>query len=354
MGDFDYDEIQSKLNPTSDEADSKEDVEIDRESDEFSMDDYDPEEDVDKEEDEEEEGDKPTPTPAPADQKPAEGVQAEPQGITTQQAEAIKAEAIKLVGEDTVLTIKGVERRLKDFSPQEIVNGLQKGVRADQIFNELSAYRRQLEEEKALVERGATMVQQYLDQAKRIQPTAATQGQFNPPAALVTVHPDDPEEVVVLKQTIAAQAQVLGTLQGQYQSESQHNQLSSLVKEVESFSRDYPMASVDEAIAIKLARPDINTEDLMRAGHDYYSSKEHLLSGFKANPEFKRAYDDEVIKNYLAQKQGGKSFSGSKSGSSSPKRVTETAKKPIRDFRGADEGAKAYLKELMRSTSQSD
>jgi hypothetical protein len=348
--DFDYDENQAKLNPPSDEKEDDAEETEEESTDEFEMDDYDPSEDHDEDSEDEEEppAEKVEPEVKPTEVKP------EPTPtLTPVQAEAIKAEAIKLVGEDAVLTIKGVERKLKDFSPQEIVIGLQKGVRADQIFNELSVDRRKLEEERALVERGAVVIQDYLEKINSGQVANAASHQ-GPPAELLRITEDDTEETVQLKQVVAAQAQRLGHIEGAFRNTASEAKLKGLVDEVRSFDKDYPMASVDEAIAVKLARPDINTEDLMRAGHNYYSSEAHGRAVMAANPTFKRAYDDEVIKQYLARKQPSKSITGTKSSSSGSKKLSESAKKPIRDFKGADAGAKAYIRELMRTGNTSD
>jgi hypothetical protein len=68
------------------------------------------------------------------------------------------------------------------------------------------------------------------------------------------------------------------------------------------------------------------------------------------NPDFKREYDESVIKAYNAQK-GKKTISGIKSSSSGSRKISETPRKRIVDFKDADAGAAAFMNEMRRSRS---
>ena len=347
--DFDLDVVEDKLkrDPTA----SDEDDDVEESGDAFSMDDYNPEEEdePDEADKDDEELDKTEDAPKAKEPKPddTKPVQDGGQQLTPQQEEAIRAQVIKLVGEDAVLTIKGVDRPLKDLTPREITIGLQKGIRGDQIFNELSAERHKLEEDRALIERGAQFVQDYLEKINSGQLTS----EKNATAEMLRITDEDTEETAALKQALAESTKKLQSIEGAYRSTATEARLRSVIDDVKSFTKDYPLASVDEAIAVKVARPDVNTEDLMRAGHAYYSSEAHGRAVLDSNPEFKRKYDDEVIANYLARKTNAKSIPGTKSSSSSSNKVTEQAKKPVRDFKSADSRASAYLRELERNQS---
>jgi hypothetical protein len=247
-----------------------------------------------------------------------------------------------------VIKIKGVERKISDLAPQEILLGIQKGIRADQIFNEMSGERKKLEEERALVEKGAVFVQQYMD---RIQSGQGLGDQtVNPQlATLLQPNPDDTEEVQYLKQNLAANMNRMSQIENQYRTTEHQARMQGIASEVLGLKKDYPMASVDEVIAIKVARPNANTEDIMRAAHNYYASEAHINEAIASNPTFRREFEAEIIKNYLGKKQAAKKIPGEKSGASNSEKVTERAKKPISDFDTAEAAARAYIKELSRA-----
>jgi len=359
MGDFDYAEVQAKLHPPAGE---KVETVDDGDLSNFDMDDaVGVEADTQVPEDDNEWADEPIageklvpeeaepPAPAqkavpPVGQRPPASQAAIPDPL----AKAVQDEVLRLVGNDTIIKIKGVERKLSELSPEEIVLGIQKGIRADQIFNEMSGERKKLEEDRALVEKGATFVQQYID---RVQSGKGLGGEtVNPQLiALLKPNPDDTEETLYLKQNLAANIDRMSQFENQYRINEHQTRMQGIANEVLGLAGEYPMASVDEVIAIKAARPNAHTEDIMRAAHNYYCSEEHIKNAITANPVFKREYEAEVIKNYLGKKQGAKKIPGVKSGASNSEKVSERARSPISDFDSADAAAKAYLNELRKS-----
>jgi hypothetical protein len=359
MGDFDYDEVQAKLHPPSSE---KAEAVVEDDLGNFDMDDVvDVEPDTQEATEDNEWAEEPIAgeklakeeaaprTPAPkAAPSPGQQPPATPAAIPDPLAKAVQDEVLRLVGNDAIIKIKGVERKLSDLSPEEIVLGIQKGIRADQIFNEMSGERKKLEEDRALVEKGATFIQQYID---RVQSGKGIGGETANPQllALLKPTPEDTEETLYLKQNLAANIDRMSQYENQYRMTEHKNRMQGIANEVLGFKDEYPMASVDEVIAIKAARPNANTEDIMRAAHNYYCSEEHIVHAIMANPVFKREYEAEIIKNYLNKKQGAKKIPGMKSGSSNSEKVSERARSPISDFDSADAAAKAYLNELRKS-----
>jgi len=259
-------------------------------------------------------------------------------------------QVLKYVGGDTLVRIKGTERPLKDFSPQEIVNWIQKSARADQVMQEAAASRRQveterrqLEEHRALLEKGAAMVQDQLGGRKDGETQEGNLPDFMKPGQF------DTEEVAALKRFSAQQQQRLDRLEGSFSQRQKTDQLRGIQQEVENLKKDYPMASLDEVLAVKLAHPEVSSAELMEMAHKYYSSQEHIDSAFKSNPTYKREYDEAVVKQYIARKQSAKKIAGQPitAGSSSSK-VTEKAKVPIRSFDDATRASHAYLRESRR------
>jgi len=350
--DFDYDVNQAKLHATEsgdDDDDIGQGFDMDdvkeEDTETVSLEDDEPMLPEKEEEDEEEKevADKPAPKKKDSEEQP-----------DTTQDDKIKADVLKIVGNDAVLTIKGVDRKVADLTPQEIKNYLQKSIRADQSFNETAAWKKQLEAERqkleadrALVERAAATVQDYLlkleGKPKANQPNVE---------ALLKINEDDPEETVALKSLLGNTLERLNRIEGKDVQSSQERKVAALISDVESFRTDYPMASADEVLAIKAVRPEVDTEALMKASHEYYSGEGHIAAALNANPEAKRKYDEYVIQNYLAQKAKTKTVPGLKSGASSVDKVSTKASKPPRDFNAAEDQARAFLKDLRKASSE--
>lgn len=266
---------------------------------------------------------------------------------SNQVAEAV----LKHVGGDTLVRIKGVEKPLKDFSPQEIVNWIQKSARADQVFQEAAASRRQVEEERRRLEEERARLSQEAGQGRgregSAEPRKGTIPDFLKPGQF------DTEEVTALKQFAAEQQQRLERLEGNFSQNQQKDKLRDIQHEVDELAKEYPMASRDEVLAVKLSHPEAPTEELMRLAHNWYSSKDHIDAAFKSNPTYKREYDEAVIKQYIARKQSAKKIAGQPvaAGSSSSK-VAEKGKKPIRTFDDATKASHSYLREMRRVSEE--
>lgn len=309
----------------------------------FEMDDEEESDSVDEDESIEEEERKPAATAkTPAEPSP--------------EAAAIKEQVLRLVGDTAVVKIKGVEKPLKSFAPEEVVNWISKAMRADQVFNEAAATRkqveeerRQLEEHRALLEKGAAMVQDRLaGTGEKGRPEEGNLPDFLKPGAY------DTDEVTALKQFAAQQQQRLDKLEGTFTRSQQQDKIKSVQSEIETLSKEYPMASKDEVLAVKLAHMDTPTEELMRMAHDYYAGGEHIETAMKNNPTFKREYDEKVIKQYLARKQSAKKIAGQPAAAnSSSSKVSERGKTPIRNFDDAYKASRAYLRESKRLADES-
>lgn len=277
----------------------------------------------------------------------------EPSGAN--QNAAIAEQVLRMVGKDALIRVKGVEKPLSSFSPDEIVNWLQKSMRADQVFQEASAQRRQMEEERrkleersALLEKGAALVSDRLGFAQGGQgdqtgnvPDFLKPGQY------------DSEEVTALKQFSIQQQQRLERLEGNFTQRQQADKLRDIQGEIDRLSTDYPMAARDEVLAVKLGHPEVSTDELMRMAHEYYSSKDFIDKALKYNPTYKREYDAEVVKRYIAQKQSAKKIAGQPAAAkSSSSKVSDKGKKPIRDFEDATKAARAFYGESRRMASE--
>jgi hypothetical protein len=344
MGIWDYEETQKKLSTPKDsatvetgESDETEDVDLSELEDETEEEEE--EEEVEEEEEEtEEEKEK---------QKIPEKKETVLPGIKDEDKQAIYDQVIKRVGEDTILKIRGKEQRVGDLSPEELIVALQKSIDTDRRYQELAAQRKQLEMDRALVEKGAAAAQQILEQYNQkggIQRGTPSLPDYLRPNA------EDPEDVKAFKEHIVRQAQELDALKQYITSTESTGKQKQVVDEILQFRETYPMASVDEVIAVKDVRPDINSEDLMRASHEYYTSAKFLENAIKASPTFKREYEQKIIRNYIASQKKAKTLPGKRQGVTREDRVNVSSEKPsgLFDFDKAENLAAKYLKEISR------
>jgi len=345
-GEFDYDVIQKQLNPTSD-VEEKENVEVDEEDDFFSMTPRDVEGEDEDEEESPEGDDKDVKEKSPEKKEP-----------TDAEAEALKSAVIKQYGEDFSLNIKGNVRSLKDVPADELKNGLQKAFRGDQIFNELSNARKQFEEERRQFEEQKSQQEATLGELKtrlnnlmKMNPgNAPRYNQFGQPETEdVSPSPYDSPETRAYKEEVARTQERLNTLESGLNKSSQEAYVRSIKNEIESLAKDYPLAPVDEILAIKLVKPEVKTEELLQAAHDYYRADERIDIAIRSNPEYMKKLEEQVIKNYLARRQSAKKVTGVQKSSSGSEKSFTKGNVPIRDFKQADAAARGFLREMARS-----
>jgi dephospho-CoA kinase len=348
--DFEANEEIIKNKPDESSVDADDSTEVDDEEylsdDEAYMDDEavdidDLEEDVEPSEDDEEVEEK-VEEEKPEEKKVDEG---------DDPYSKIREDLINIVGEDTMLKIKDKELRAGDLSKEEAVMYLQKGIRADDLFNENANVRRELENERALVTKGAQAVTQLLDK----QGAPDTQPQDVALQNVLTklqVGEYDAEEVKTLKLVATELVKELDTMKTEFRQGQVNTYESAVVSEIGVLKKQFPLASVDEVLAVKTSHPDASLERLMEAGHNYYASQEFIGQALSANPQAKREYDEKVIRDYNLKRGKTKNVPLRRSRSSGSKKVSEKPSVKMGfdyDFDKAEALGKDYLREVTRS-----
>jgi len=309
----------------------------------------------DEEEEEEEVEETDTEKKVPVEEKKADDT-----GLTPEQQVAVQADVLKYVDGNTILKVKGVERKASDLSPKEMVVYLQKGMNADRLFQEHAASKRELEHQRAIVEQSAAAIQEEFRKHQAGQAGGlAAQGKG---LGLVTTLPD------YLKPSADDTPEVQQWKESQVQMLDEHNAMKMYisgtaqretdlkkVNEVVALRETYPMASVDEVLAVKSIRQDIDSEELMRASHNYYSGGVFLKKAMEANPTFKREYDASVIKGYMAKKGSAPKIPGKRVRNANVDKVSfgEKRKNTLRTFEDADLLSRQYARELNRMDKES-
>lgn len=350
MGNFDYEEIQKKLNPTeeSNNADLA-DIEDDRE---FSMDAEKYDEDEELEVDEEEKEEKEEEEGVEEEEVKKEKVTPDESGLTQDQKRLVQENVIRVMGKDAILKIKGVERKVSDLTPDEFTIALQKGIRADQLFQEEAAKRKELVREKAALDQRAATVTQLMEQYGQKGPTGwkPGQGKITEIPKHLMPDPDDTPEIREYKLNEVRTLDRLNAMEQIITQAAEQDKAMGEIQEVKNIAQHYPMASIDECISILAARPDTDKEELVRASHNYYAGEAHIRDAIKHNPEFSRKYEQEVIKRYLAGKNQAPTIKGRVHKKSPIDRVSEKSKVSPkgRSFEDADSLSKQYLAEISR------
>jgi len=192
------------------------------------------------------------------------------------EADKTTEEVLKYLGMDSALKIKGKEYTLKDFSKEDLLAYIQKGVRMTQIGQELSAKERALLEREKVAEQNALQATQILSQ---YQPRGASGKTETEPPKELQPSEYDTDEVKVVKQAALATwkqnqetTQRLNTIEGRIKNQQTEADTERFMGELTTHKNDFPLASTEEVIAIHALRPDIPLGDLVRRSHAIYGS----------------------------------------------------------------------------------
>lgn len=274
-------------------------------------------------------------------------------GLTPGQQQQVKDQVLKMMGQDAVLKIRGVEKKASELSPREFTVFLQKGMDADQLYQRHAQERKAFELERAKFENEALALQSRLREAAPSGGLPANAKELG----LVTELPeylkptaDDPPEVLSWKESQAKLLDEHNAMKTYLFTQAQQSKNSEKVNEVLALRDTYPMASIDEVLAVKGARPDIASEELMRASHNYYSGADFIKKSLDSNPTFKREYDAEVIKNYLSRKSGAPKIPGNKKRGAGVDKVSFGVER--KNFRGTFDDADRLSREYARQMNK--
>jgi len=280
-------------------------------------------------------------TDADADKK-ADAVQAAPK----EEVEKTNKEILDYLGMDSTLKIKGKEYKLREFSKDDLRAFIQKGVRMTQIGNELSQREQTLAERERLAEANARRATELMAQVEqfKVSGASAVKADAEPPEELIPSDYDT-EDVRAMKQAALATwkankelSQRLQSIESGIQSQQTESESKKFLDELNSHRADFPLASVEEVIAVHSLRPDIPLGDLVRRSHSIYGSVEHVDDVFKHCPEVRKHFEDKAVANYLARQN--KSRVISEKPSSQGARQVPAAKKAIHSIESAGLAAK--------------
>lgn len=256
-------------------------------------------------------------------------------------------EVLKHLEGKTVIKVKGIERDIKDLTPEEIRVRIQKGDRFYQEMDSLADQRRQLDADRQKVNSDAEQVNRLMGQYSK-PPQQQRQAQL--PEGL-RPHDDDTDNEKNLKGYIAQLATQVNDLQRGQVETRQTTESDAMLNEVDNLVEDYPLASREEVLAMKAVRPDIGTRELMEVSHNYYSSDKFIDKYFEVNPDKLREIQEKAQVKLAANKQkaGRKAVARKKAGSIVSSKTSDKKKKIPRNF---DE-IEALMPQIKRGYAES-
>ena len=346
-----WDDAEAKANAGSTPNENEDqDLDVLKDDDLSEEDDLDLDDEVESEEEEEVTEDK---------AKEVVEKKADDTGLTPEQQAAVKEDVLKYVDGNTILKVKGIEKKASDLSPKEMVVYLQKGMNADRLFQEHATSKRELEHQRAIVERDAMALQNELSkqgagQAGGLSGKGKGLGLVTTLPEYLKPTPDDTPEVQQWKESQVQMLDEFNAMKRYIMGNAQRETDVRKVNEVMALKDTYPMASVDEVLAVKSVRDDVDSEELMRASHNYYSGGDFLKKAIDSNPTYKREYDAGVIKNYLAKKSSAPKIPGKKVRSSGVDKVSfgSSKKNTMRTFEDADRLSRQYAREINKMSKE--
>ena len=275
----------------------------------------------------------------------------------TEKKKEIKEELkgiLNAINKDETLKSKGLEVKIEDFSENELKSLLQKGLRFYQAMDELAKEREAVSSRMQALEQAVEYLQRNQQEGgKQKEKTADISAQFSEDMFEPSEY-DDPQ-VIALKTTLKQLSEKVNSLTSEYQTTQTQKEQEALLKQIEDLKEDYPLANVEEVLAVHfLSGGKIPVQKVMKASQEYYGSTDFVKRIFQAHPEIKKSVEEEIIKNYLAKQSGKKS---------TPKvKVPGVASKPIVSkpsseditFENVSEKALDYLKELQRLNKEEE
>lgn len=291
----------------------------------------------------------PAPEPAKETDKEPEAKPTADQAAPKTDAEKTTEDILKYAGLDSTLKIKGKEYKLSDFGKEDLLAFIQKGARMTQVGQELSKREQALAERERVAEANVAEATKVLQQYRSATPPAPPSTE--PPEELKPSEYDTEDikaakaaGLAVWKQSQEL-TQRLNQIEGGLKSQQTEAESQKFMDELNAHKADFPLASVEEVIAVHALRPDIPLSDLVRRSHAIYGSEAHVEEVFKNCPEVRKHYEDKHVAAYLARQRGTKVINEKPSSGGSRSIPASTAK--IRSMDDAGLAAKKMLARLQ-------
>jgi hypothetical protein len=291
-----------------------------------------------------------------AAEEPAEEVEGNEEKEKEEKVEKVENEPIKKIKEfiksDTTLKSKGLEAKVGDFTPEELTALLQKGLRFYQAMEENSKRAEELAAKEKMLEDALKLAQHQKGGLSETQKETLAQKAGEIPDESLEITDFDDEATKVLKNSLKQlKTQVADLTAAQVQKEVE-KQSAALMQEIEKHKEDYPLANIEEVLAVHfLTGGQVPIQKVMEASQKYYGSVDFVKRIFTSNPEIKQEVMGELIKEYLAkQSKAKKTTPVSKTSGETKKVIVSAPEKATITLDNASEYAKKLYRDYIEKS----
>jgi hypothetical protein len=294
------------------------------------------------------------------EEKPADKVGKEAEVAAEKKTIEEEDPIVKIVGKDVILKDRGKEFKLSEFKPEEVKTILQFGLRRHHGLQELATEKIDLARQRGIVEEAARNVTALMEKYSRApeQSRGTTAGAI--PKELLPADMDS-DEVRATKAAAAevwknnqALSQRLDLIEGGQRNQQLERTSKEFLDNVGALKQEFPLASVEEVIAVHAFRPDVPVEEIVKKSHEIYSSKVHVDAVLKHNPLLRREMKEVFVKEYLADQQAAKTKRVPSKPSSTVSKPASTHIKPPTTMEEAGRVARRIIAQKMAEAEEDE
>jgi len=258
-------------------------------------------------------------------------------------------EILRTVGGETELNVKGKWLKVSELPKQEIKNILQKGTRFYQEMEELSGREKAIMDQESLLAERARYIDSIGQQRAGLLPGGLARATTIPKELQVNDY--DTDEVKSLKSALINMGSKVEAIEGASQAQTLSRGKQELMNEINSYSQEYPLAGLEEVVAVKVLYPNVPVEKIMQESHRNRSSQGHIDKIFKSCPDLERHYYEASVAKYLKVQKTLK-VNPSKPIGSTVSNISSGKSKIPRDFDEAGDFARARFAEMQKQAGE--
>ena len=258
-------------------------------------------------------------------------------------------EILRTVGGETELNVKGKWYKVSELPKEEVKNYLQKGLRFYQEMETLSGRERTITEQESLLAERARYIDSISQQRTGSLPGGLARATTIPKELQVNDY--DTDEVKSLKSALINMGSKVEAIEGASQEQQLTRGKQELMNEINSYSQEYPLAGLEEVVAVKVLYPNVPVEKIMQESHRNRSSQGHIDKIFQNCPDLERHYYEASVAKYLKVQKTLK-VNPSKPIGSTVSNISSGKSKIPRDFDEAGDLARKRLAEMQEQASE--
>ena len=220
-----------------------------------------------------------------------------------EEAEKIKETLIQHIkGEDgtgsTVFKVRGKDYNLEDLTPDEIKGYFSKGGAFYEEMENLSVQRKSIEQKELELN---TQIQQTRELMNRQRSDVGGGADEVARPSALSHSEEDTEVERALKDINFELMKKIDKIERSSIEQSNSSYGERVLREIDQWKGEYPVASEEEVIAIISQYPNIPVRDAMAASNKHYLSDDYTSRVFNARPDLVKKIEEAGVQKYLAR-----------------------------------------------------